>query len=158
MYYGSIVRREPRVKGFMQSSVRGTFEVQASHFIYQHLIFFIYTMRIMPTRVLHHYSKARVIKGVMWFGICVGRISTHSVSCTSHFSSPNPMVSYAPSLASVDFPISQTRAMLMSSRMSMAACFGFAHLPTQNLNSDQAAVQICCTPLQLCILSHLGLQ
>ena len=158
MRYGSIVRREPRVKGFMQSSVRGTFEVQASHFIYQDLIFFIYTMRIMPTRALHHYSKARVIKGVMWFGICVGRISAHSVSCTSHFSSPKPTGSYAPSLTSVNFPISQTRAMLMSSTMSTAACFGFAHLPTQNLNPDQAPVQICCTTLQIGILSHRGLQ
>lgn len=104
MYHGRTARGEPRVQGSMLSSVRATFvstgrplHLSAAHF--PHLY-----GENNAHRVLHHYSKASIIKGATWFGNFLGRVSTHCVPDTSHFTSQNPGSSHALSLAPIDPP------------------------------------------------------
>lgn len=149
MYHGRTARGEPRVQGSMLSSVKATFvstgrplHLSAAHFPH------LYSEN-NAHRVLHHYSKASIVKGTTWFWNFLGRVSTHCVPDTSHFTSQNPGSSHALSLAPINSPHQVCTGCASEFQDVPGTCFGFVDPPTQSLNPDQAPVQSCCA-LYLC--------
>lgn len=136
---------KPRVKGSRLSSVRSYFVTTGKPLCN---ISFSTSVerRITPTRVLHYYSRARVIKGSRWFWNFLGRVSTHSVPHTPQITISKPSIGQAsqmphPSLQSTPLPGTHGPGQWVTGCPRQPVT-GFADPYTQSLNPEQAPAQI----------------